>query len=87
MLGNSMDQTLQLAFRIAIVWAAGFLLAVAVRALLPDQGGFSLTGKSGPIFLPFSRIGFWTCTLAALTVTALVVGRSLPADIGGSSAR
>jgi hypothetical protein len=53
----------------------------------PDQGGFTLAGKSGPIFLPFSRIGFWTCTLAALTVTALVVGRSLPADIGGSSAR
>lgn len=82
-----MDQTLQLAFRIAIVWAAGFLLAIAVGALLSDQNGFTLTGKSGPLFLPFNRIGFWTCILAALTVTALVVGRSLLADIGGSSVR
>ena len=42
-----MDQTIQLAFRIAIVWAAGFLLAVAVRALLPDQSGFTLAGQEG----------------------------------------
>ena len=34
-----MTQTLQLAYRIAIVWSAGFLLAVAVRALLPDEMG------------------------------------------------
>ena len=75
-----MDQTLQLAFRIALVWAAGFLLAVAVRALLPDQNGLTMTGQGGPLFIPFSRIGFWTCLLAALTVTALVVGRALLAD-------
>jgi len=78
-----MDQTFQLAFRIAIVWAAGFLVAVAVRAMLPDQNGFTLTGHDGTLFIPFSRIGFWTCLLAALTVTALVVGRALVADIGG----
>jgi hypothetical protein len=82
-----MDQTLQLAFRIAIVWAAGFLLAVAVRAVLPDQNGFNLTGQGGTLFIPFSRIGFWTCLLAALTVTALVVGRALLADIGWGSLR
>lgn len=77
-----MDQTIQLAFRIALVWAAGFLLAVAVRALLPDQSGFTLTLSQGSLFIPFSRVGFWTCLLAALTVTALVVGRALLADIG-----
>ncbi|HEX3893791.1 MAG TPA: hypothetical protein VHW46_14535 [Terracidiphilus sp.] len=82
-----MDQTIQLAFRIAIVWAAGFLLAVAVRALLPDQSGFSLTSSHGVLFLPFSRVGFWTCLLAALTVTALVVGRAMLADIGWGGAR
>jgi hypothetical protein len=80
-----MDQTFQLAFRIAIVWAAGFLVAVAVRAMLPDQHGFTLMGHEGTLFIPFSRIGFWTCLLAALTVTALVVARAALADIGWSN--
>jgi hypothetical protein len=80
-----MDQTLQLAFRIAIVWAAGFLLAVAVRALLPDQAGFTLAGHESTLFIPYSRAGFWTCMLAALTVTVLVVFRAALADIGWST--
>ena len=78
-------QTLQLAFRIAIVWAAGFLLAVAIRALLPDLAGITLYGKTNTLFIPFSRMGFWTCVLAALIVTALVVFRSFLADIGWSN--
>jgi hypothetical protein len=82
-----MDLTLQLAYRIAIVWAAGFILAVAVRALLPDQLGFTLADGRAPFFLPFSRIGFWTCVLAALTVTALVVIRAMLLDLGGHSLR
>jgi hypothetical protein len=77
-----MDQTFQLAFRIAIVWAAGFLVAVGVRALLPDQAGLTLTGHESTLFIPYSRAGFWTCMLAALTVTALVVIRAGLADIG-----
>jgi len=76
-----MAQTLQLAFRIAFVWAGGFLLAVAVRALLPDQFGFTLTGRTGTLFIPFSRIGFWTCIWAAVTVTVLVVVRAMMGDI------
>jgi hypothetical protein len=75
-------QTLRLAFRIAIVWAGGFVLAVAVRALLPDQVGLSFTGKQSTSMVSFSRIGFWTCILAALTVTALVVIRAMLADFG-----
>ena len=82
-----MDQTFQLAFRLAIVWAAGFILAVAVRALLPSQAGITLTGHDGTLFVPFSRIGFWTCLLAALTVTTLVVIRAALADIGWSTLR
>ncbi|HLL78422.1 MAG TPA: hypothetical protein VKT25_02920 [Ktedonobacteraceae bacterium] len=82
-----MDQTIQLAFRIAIVWAGGFLLAVAVRALLPDQAGFTVRGHEGALFISFSRVGFWTCLLAALTVTALVVGRAALADIGWGNFR
>jgi len=82
-----MELSLQLAFRIAIVWAAGFILAVAVRALLPDQTGFTLVGGQGSLFLPFSRIGFWTCVLAALTVTFLVVIRAMLLDLGWSSFR
>ena len=74
--------TLQLSFRIALVWAGGFLIAVAVQALLPDQAGINLTGKENVLFIPFSRMGFWTCVLAALIVTALVVGRAMLADIG-----
>jgi hypothetical protein len=80
-----MDQTFQLAFRISIVWAAGFLVAVAVRALLPDKAGITLMGHEGTLFISFSRIGFWTCLLAALTVTGLVVCRALLADIGWST--
>jgi hypothetical protein len=72
-------QTLQLAFRIAFVWAAGLLLAVAVRAILPDALGFTLTSRSGTLFVPFSRIGFWTCVWAAVTV--LVVVRAMLSDI------
>jgi hypothetical protein len=82
-----MDQTFQLAFRLAIVWSGGFLIAVAIRALLPDQAGITLTGHQNTLFIPFSRIGFWTCIIAALTVTFLVVGRAMLADIGWSSFR
>jgi hypothetical protein len=76
-----MAQTLVLAFRIAFVWAGGFLLAVAVRALLPDQFGFTITGSKATFFIPFSRIGFWTCIWAAVTVTVLVVIRAMMGDI------
>lgn len=82
-----MAQTLQLAFRIAFVWAGGFLLAVAVRAILPDQSGLTFAGKETTVFLPYSRIGFWTCILAALTVTALVVCRAMLADFTATTAR
>ncbi|HUV70868.1 MAG TPA: hypothetical protein VMW15_14490 [Terracidiphilus sp.] len=78
-------QTVQLAFRIAIVWTAGFLLAVAVRALLPDTVGITLYGKETSLLVPYNRIGFWTCLLAAVTVTALVVLRAMIADIGWPS--
>jgi hypothetical protein len=80
-------QTVQLAFRIAFVWAGGFLLAVAVRAMLPDQVGFTIAVKQGPLFIPFSRIGFWTCLWAALTVTVLVVIRAMMGDITSGSTR
>lgn len=80
-------QTVQLAFRIAFVWAGGFLLAVAVRALLPDGLGFTFAGKDGALFVPFSRIGFWTCMWAAVTVTVLVVIRAMMGDISSGSAR
>jgi hypothetical protein len=82
-----MAQTLQLAFRIAFVWAGGFLLAVLVRALLPDQSGLTFTGKQATVFLPYARIGFWTCLLAALTVTGLVVWRAMYADFSATTVR
>jgi hypothetical protein len=80
-------QTVQLAFRLAFVWAGGFLLAVLVRAMLPDQVGVTIAAKQGPIFLSFSRIGFWTCVWAAVTVTVLVVIRSMVGDFGSASVR
>jgi len=80
-------QTVQLAFRIAFVWAGGFLLAVAVRALLPDQLGFTFTLTQGTLFIPFIRIGFWTCMWAAVTVTILVVIRAMMGDISSGSVR
>ena len=40
-----MDLTLQLSFRIALVWAGGFLIAAAVQAILPNGAGINLTGK------------------------------------------
>jgi hypothetical protein len=80
-------QTVQLAFRIAFVWAGGILLAVAVRALLPDQSGLTFNGSRTTLFIPYSRIGFWTCILAAVTVTALVAFRAMMADIASNSLR
>ncbi len=80
-----MATTLLLAFRIAFVWAGGFLLAVAVRAMLPDGSGLTFVGKQATLFLPYSRIGFWTCLLAALTVTGLVVCRAMLADFSATS--
>lgn len=80
-------QTVQLAFRIAFVWSAGILLAVAVRAMLPDQLGFTVAGKQGSLFIPFSRVGFWTCVWAAVTVTVLVAVRATVADIVSGSVR
>ena len=78
-------QTVLLGFRIAIVWTAGFLLAVSVNALLPDKVGLTLTGSETTLLVPFNRIGFWTCLLAAVAVTALVVLRAMLADIGWHS--
>ena len=77
-----MALTIQLAFRIAIVWVAGILLAVAVRAMLPGGTGLTFTGSRTTLFVPYDRIGFWTCILATLTVTALVVIRAMLLDIG-----
>ncbi len=77
-----MVDTVQLALRIAIVWVAGMVLAVAVRALLPGGMGVTLAGRHGTLFIPFSRLGFWTCVLAMLTVTALVVVRAMLLDLG-----
>jgi hypothetical protein len=78
-------ETVQLGLRIAIVWAAGILLAVAVGAVLPDKAGFNFTGKQNTLFVSFSRVGFWTCVIAALIVTGLVVFRAILADIGWNS--
>lgn len=75
-------QTLRLAFQIALVWAGGFILAVAVRAVLPDQSGLSFAGSQSTVLIPYDRIGFWTCLLAAVTVTALVVIRAMLVDFG-----
>jgi hypothetical protein len=77
-----MAPTIQLAFRIAIVWVAGILVAVVVRALLPGGTGLTFTGSRTTLFVSYDRIGFWTCMLAALTVTGLVVIRAMLIDIG-----
>jgi len=77
-----MAQTVQIAIRVALVWAAGFILAVAVRAILPDQLGLTFTTSQNTVFVPYNRIGFWTCLLAAVTVTALVVIRAMLVDFG-----
>ena len=74
--------TLRLALRIAMVWAGGFLLAVAIRALLPDDLVLNFSGIRPDLHLPYSRIGFWTCLLAALTASAMVVIRTMLADLG-----
>lgn len=78
-------QTLQLAFRIALVWTGGFLLAAAMNALLPGKTGITLYGHENTLLIPFNRLGFWTCLLAAATVTALVVLRAMVADLGWRS--
>jgi hypothetical protein len=75
-------QTLRLAFRLAIVWAGGFLFAVIARAALPDESGIPFFGKQTTQVVPYSRIGFWTCLLAALTVSAMVVVRTMLVDLG-----
>ena len=80
-------QTLQLAFRIAFVWTAGFLIAAAVSALMPAKLSFTLVGKQTMLYVPFSRMGFWTCILAAVIVTALVVVRAMAADLGFNAFR
>ena len=79
---NILAQTLQLAIRIGIVWAGGFIFAVSVRAALPEKLGFNITTQQNTLFIPFDRVGFWTCVLAALTVTGLVVIRAMIADLG-----
>jgi hypothetical protein len=55
--------------------------------MLPDGSGLTFAGKQATLFLPYSRIGFWTCLLAALTVTGLVVFRAMFADFTGTSIR
>jgi hypothetical protein len=78
----TMDQTIQMAFRIALVWAMGFLIAVAVRALLPGDHGLNWPTATGSVFLAYRKVAYWTCILATLTVTVLVVVRAILADFG-----
>jgi len=75
-------QTLRLAFRIAIVWAGGFAFAVLARVLLPEGAGLTFTGPKTTHLVSYSRIAFWTCLLAALTVSAMVVVRTMLVDLG-----
>ena len=75
-------QTLRLGFRVAVVWAGGFVIAVAVRMLLPDGAGFTFTGKQSTQFVSYSRIGFWTCVLAALAASGVAVVREMLVDFG-----
>jgi hypothetical protein len=79
---NILAQTLQLAIRIAIVWAGGFIFAVGVRAILPEKLGYNITTQQNSLFIPFDRVGFWTCVLAALIVTGMVVFRAMMVDLG-----
>jgi hypothetical protein len=81
-----MALNIQLAFRIAIVWVAGILLAARVRALLPCAKGL-LSPPPDHSFVPYDRIGLWTCMMAALTVTGLVVIRASVLDISSNSIR
>jgi hypothetical protein len=49
--------------------------------------GFTFTEAQSTHFVSFSRLGFWTCLLAALTVTGLVVLRAMISDLGTGSFR
>jgi hypothetical protein len=84
---STMAETIALALRVAIVWAAGMVLAVGVQALLPKASGITLYGKQSTLFVSFSRMGFWTCLLATVTVTALIVIRAMLQDVGWQSFR
>lgn len=75
-------QTLRLALRIAMVWAGGFVFAVIVRAVLPEEAVIPFLGRQTTQLIPYSRIGFWTCLLAALTVSAMIVVRTMIVDLG-----
>lgn len=82
-------QTLQIAFRVALVWAGGIVLAVVVRSLLPGAAGFNIPMDGGRTMLlvPYNRICFWTCLYAAVAESAIVVTRAMLVDIGLRSPR
>jgi hypothetical protein len=77
-----LGQTVLLIFRIAFVWAGGILIAVFVSAVLPSHSGLSFPNGKGTLFLSYSRIGFWTCIWAAVTVTISVVVSAMLRDFG-----
>jgi hypothetical protein len=77
--------TVQLALRVALVWALGMVLAVAVRALFPESAGVTFPVRPGGLFVSYSRMGFWTCMFGPVIVTGLIVFRAMLADIGASS--
>jgi len=49
---------------------------------LPDEAGIPFFGRQSTFVVPYSRVGFWTCLLAALTVSAMIVVRTMIADLG-----
>ena len=77
-----LGQTVLLAYRIALVWAGGILFAVVARALLPENLAFNIHYRQADFALSFNRVGFWSCIWAAVTVTVLVVIRSMLSDFG-----
>jgi hypothetical protein len=60
----------------------GRRIVFAVRAVLPEKLGLTFASPRSMFYLPYSRIGFWTCLLAALTVSAMVVVRTMLVDLG-----
>jgi hypothetical protein len=64
------------------MWLGALLLGTALRQVLPHTKGIVLTHRSTGHYLPFDRLAFWSCLLAAGVATLVLLVKAMRRDLG-----
>ena len=71
-------------FGLKIVLTLGglVLLGVIFRIMLPHFSGWTFTGRHKMFLVPYNRLGFWVCLIAAFLASGAALVRLMISDLG-----